>query len=85
MNNLLYYDLFHKEPLNYIYPADQRPWLLASSLCYEKQFWKLHGFAEIDVEMDGLFVRKVEVINIYSTTSHFVLPNLLTLSLLRNA
>lgn len=66
INNLLYYDLFHKKTYNYIYPANQRPWLSGSSLCYKKQFWKRHRFEEIDVGMDGLFVWKASRENIHN-------------------
>lgn len=58
INNLLYYDLRNQQAYNYIYPTDQRAWLLGSSLFYRKQFWKLHPFEDINVGMDGLFVWK---------------------------
>ncbi|MEO8853744.1 MAG: glycosyltransferase [Ginsengibacter sp.] len=64
INNLLYYDLLHQGAFNYIYPSNQRPWLIGSSLCFRKQFWQLHHFEEIDVGMDGLFVWKAASQNI---------------------
>ncbi len=56
INNLLYYDLQNKCGYRYIYPANQKTWLLGSSLCYTKKLWCNNRFADIDVGMDGLFV-----------------------------
>ncbi|GGA88581.1 glycosyltransferase [Puia dinghuensis] len=56
INRLLYYDLRHHRAHQYVYPSDQRVWLIGSSLCYRKKFWEAHRFADIDVGMDGLFV-----------------------------
>ena len=58
INNLLYYDLRKREAFNYVYPSDQRVWLLGSSQCYMREFWRRHRFAEINVGMDGIFVWK---------------------------
>lgn len=56
INHLLYYDLQKQHAFQYIYPANQRVWLLGSSLCYTRETWNQHRFAEIDIGMDGLFV-----------------------------
>ena len=56
INRLLYYDVRLGRAHEYIYPDDQRVWLIGSSLCYRKKFWVLHRFADINVGMDGLFV-----------------------------
>lgn len=56
INNLLYYDLRKKDAHQYIYPPDQRVWLLGSSLCYTKDYWKANNYADINVGMDALFV-----------------------------
>ncbi len=56
INDLFYYDLRNKNAYRYIYPPDQRTWLLGSSLCYTKKLWESHHFADINVGMDGLFV-----------------------------
>ena len=68
INNLLYYDLLNKKAFNYIYPKDQRPWLIGSSLCFKKQFWQLHHFEDINIGMDGLFVWKAPSTNIHIHT-----------------
>jgi glycosyltransferase involved in cell wall biosynthesis/predicted O-methyltransferase YrrM len=56
INHLLYLDLNTKAAFQYIYPPDQRTWLLGSSLCYTKSLWKQNPFASINVGMDALFV-----------------------------
>ena len=56
INNLLYYDVQLKNAYRYVYPKNQRTWLLGSSLCYKKELWYKIPFADIDVGMDGLFV-----------------------------
>ena len=59
INKLLYYDLRRHVAYRYVYPPDQRIWLLGSSLCFQKQTWQCNGFADINVGMDGLFVWKI--------------------------
>lgn len=56
INQLLYYDLHRQSAFQYVYPPEQRTWLLGSSLCYRREFWDNNPFAEINVGMDGLFV-----------------------------
>ena len=56
INSLLYYDFQARNAYQYTYPADQRTWLLGSSLCYTKDLWSQNNFADINVGMDGLFV-----------------------------
>ena len=59
INKLLYYDLRHHQAYRYIYPPDQRTWLLGSSLCYRKKIWNTNRFADINIGMDGLFVWRI--------------------------
>jgi hypothetical protein len=56
INDLFYYDLHNEKGYRYIYPQNQKKWLLGSSLCYTKQLWNKNKFADINVGMDGLFV-----------------------------
>ena len=56
INQLLYYDLSNNQAYEYKYPADQRKWLLGSSLCYLRSRWENNPFENINVGMDGLFV-----------------------------
>lgn len=77
INKLLYYDLLNKKAFQYIYPGNQRPWLLGSSLCFKYELWKNNQFAEIDVGMDGLFIRntpshRVKVLNDHRFSVHMV-------------
>jgi hypothetical protein len=57
INRLLYYDLRNRRAYRYVYPSNQRTWLLGSSLCYGREMWDRNHFADINVGMDGLFVR----------------------------
>jgi len=77
INKLLYYDFRNRKAYQYIYPPDQRKWLLGSSLCYTKQLWRNNRFAEIDVGMDGLFVwntppQHVNVLDNHSFSVHMI-------------
>src|SRR5690554_3223881 len=56
INQLLYFNLTTKHAYRYTYPANQKPWLLGSSLCYTKSLWANNPFANINVGMDALFV-----------------------------
>ncbi len=84
INRLLYYDLRNHCAYRYVYPSDQRAWLLGSSLCYTREFWNRNHFQEIDVGMDGLFVRRVsptrvkalsdETISVHMIHDHNISP-----------
>ncbi|MBX3238398.1 MAG: glycosyltransferase [Chitinophagaceae bacterium] len=80
INTLLYFDVNRKTGFKYIYPRDQRVWLLGSSLCYKKEHWQHHKFADINVGMDGLFVwatpaQQVKVLEDYSFSVHMIHNN----------
>jgi glycosyltransferase involved in cell wall biosynthesis len=80
INQLLYYDLRNGSAYQYVYPANQRVWLLGSSLCYTKELWAKHQFADINVGMDGLFVwaappQRVKVLADSSIAVHMIHDN----------
>ncbi|HVW59461.1 MAG TPA: class I SAM-dependent methyltransferase, partial [Puia sp.] len=61
----------------YVYPSDQRVWLLGSSLCYKKELWQRQRFVENDVGMDGLFVwatppKEVKVLEDHTFSVHMI-------------
>lgn len=77
INNLLYYDLIHKRGFNYIYPSNQKVWLIGSSQCYRKTLWQRNKFADINVGLDGLFVwatpaEKIKVLENSSFSVHMI-------------
>ncbi len=77
INNLFYYDLIHKKGYNYIYPANQKVWLIGSSQCYRKTLWQRNKFADINVGMDGLFswatpAEKIKVLENSSFAVHMI-------------
>ena len=80
INHLLYYDLRTGNAYQYIYPPNQRLWLLGSSLCYVKELWNKNKFADINVGMDGLFVwaassNRVTVLSDPSISVHMIHDN----------
>lgn len=80
INKLLYYDLRNRLGFQYIYPPDQRVWLLGSSLCFTKELWATNVFADINVGMDGLFVwatapERVKVLEDASFSVHMIHEN----------
>lgn len=77
INKLLYFDVNRKTGFQYIYPSDQRVWMLGSSLCYKKELWQRNKFADINVGMDGLFVwatppKEVKVLEDFSFSVHMI-------------
>jgi hypothetical protein len=40
----------------YIYPADQRPWVAGNTLCYTREFWRRNPFPDINVGEDARFL-----------------------------
>jgi len=77
INRLLYFDVVRKQAFQYIYPPDQRVWLLGSSLCYKKELWQRQKFVENDVGMDGLFVwatpsKEVKVLEDHTFSVHMI-------------
>lgn len=80
INTLLYFNLINKNAFQYVYPADQRVWLLGSSLCFKKELWSKNKFADINVGMDGLFVwktppEKIAVLANYNFSVHMIHQN----------
>lgn len=80
INKLYYYDLHHDKGYLYIYPPEQKKWLLGSSLCYTKNAWCKNKFADINVGMDGLFVwalppERVHVLDDSCMAVHMIHPN----------
>jgi len=77
INKLLYFDVVRKQAFQYVYPPEQRVWLLGSSLCYKKELWQRQRFVENDVGMDGLFVwatppREVKVLEDHTFSVHMI-------------
>ncbi|HEY7375772.1 MAG TPA: glycosyltransferase [Polyangia bacterium] len=56
VSDLLYYDLRRATAHRYVYPKQERPWLLGASLFFRRALWQQRKFVEVDVGMDALFV-----------------------------
>ncbi len=77
INTLLYFDIDKKTGFKYVYPPNQKVWLLGSSLCFKKELWKKNKFANINVGMDGLFVwatpkQQVKVLDNFTFSVHTI-------------
>jgi glycosyltransferase involved in cell wall biosynthesis len=70
LNRLLYYDLQTGTAYEYVYPQEQRVWLLGSELCYRKRFWEGHRFVENNVGMDARFVRSADPRSVLPLEDH---------------
>jgi glycosyltransferase involved in cell wall biosynthesis len=55
-DRLLFYDARQGRALEYVYRAVGRPWLAGGTLCYRREWWRSHRFANINVGEDGSFV-----------------------------
>ena len=53
---LLYYDAENRRAWQYVYPTNQRLWLIGNTLCYRRAFWASNRFANINVGEDTRFV-----------------------------
>src|SRR5262249_45947686 len=56
ISDLLYYDIARGTGHRYVYPPQERPWLLGASLFFRRALWERTRFVEVDVGMDALFV-----------------------------
>jgi hypothetical protein len=56
ISDLLYYDIRRGSGHRYVYPPQERPWLLGASLFFRRELWERIRFVEVDVGMDALFV-----------------------------
>lgn len=45
-----------KRAWQYIYPVNEKPWVLGGSLCYTRSFWQRNPFQEINIGEDSGFV-----------------------------
>ena len=77
INQLLYFDLNTHNGFLYVYPPEQRIWLLGSSQCYRKDWWQKIRFDDINVGMDGLFTwatppEKVRALEKHHFAVHFI-------------
>jgi len=66
ISDLLYYDVRRGTGHRYVYPPEERPWVLGASLFFRRELWEQLRFAEVDVGMDGLFVWATPPEKVYS-------------------
>ncbi|NTU86173.1 MAG: glycosyltransferase family 2 protein, partial [Chloroflexales bacterium] len=56
IDTLLFYDLRDGRAWRYVYAGGQRRWVAGSTLCYTRDYWARHLFAEVNVGEDTRFV-----------------------------
>ncbi|MBP8251804.1 MAG: glycosyltransferase, partial [Herpetosiphon sp.] len=56
IHDLLFYDCVKHKAWQYRYPPQQKAWLAGSSLCYRREVWAKHHFANITIGEDSRFV-----------------------------
>jgi methyltransferase family protein/glycosyl transferase family 2 len=56
LDRVLYLDPAASRGWMYVYPGGARPWVAGNSLCYRREFWRRHPFADVDVGEDARFV-----------------------------
>jgi ADP-heptose:LPS heptosyltransferase len=66
LDRLMYYDPAHERAWEYVHPLKRRPWIAGNTLCYRKEVWKQHPFADIDVGEDARFVGECDPARIHA-------------------
>ncbi|HTN53247.1 MAG TPA: class I SAM-dependent methyltransferase [Anaeromyxobacter sp.] len=56
LDRVLYLDPAGARAWLYVYPGGSRPWVSGNSLCYTRDFWRRHPFADVNVGEDSRFV-----------------------------
>ena len=56
LSTLLYYDPIRSQGWRYKFPVEQRPWVAGCTLCYRKEVWRSHPFANISDGEDTRFI-----------------------------
>jgi 2-polyprenyl-3-methyl-5-hydroxy-6-metoxy-1,4-benzoquinol methylase len=56
LDRIFFYAPRQDRAWEYVYPADQRPWVYGASLAYRKAFWKTHPFPAITAGEDTKFI-----------------------------
>jgi hypothetical protein len=56
LDRVLFYEPAADRAWEYAYPVGGRPWVHGATLCYRKEFWERHRFADIQIGEDTRFV-----------------------------
>ena len=54
--SLLFYDAGNGRAWQYVYPPEQRAWLVGGTLCYTRAFWASNRFPNMNIGEDSRFV-----------------------------
>jgi glycosyltransferase involved in cell wall biosynthesis/GT2 family glycosyltransferase len=70
VSRLAFYDLQAARAWRYVYPDDQPPWLIGSSLCFARETWERQRFKAIDVGEDAYFVWALPRERVHALAGH---------------
>jgi hypothetical protein len=56
LKRLYFYDPAAEQAWEYIYSADERPWVSGGTFCYRREFWLTHRFPDMNEGADTVFV-----------------------------
>jgi glycosyltransferase involved in cell wall biosynthesis len=55
IDKVLFYDPRAPSAWEYAYPPGGAPWVYGATLCYRRDFWRAHPFADVTVGEDNMF------------------------------
>ena len=55
IDKVLFYDPSAPSAWEYAYPPGGAPWVYGATLCYRRDFWRAHPFADVTVGEDNVF------------------------------
>jgi hypothetical protein len=70
LSTLLYYDPARSQGWRYKFPVDQRPWVAGPTLCYRKEVWRGHPFANVSDGEDTRFIWELSGATILPLDNH---------------
>jgi ADP-heptose:LPS heptosyltransferase/glycosyltransferase involved in cell wall biosynthesis/SAM-dependent methyltransferase len=56
IDRVLFMDPTARQAWEYVYPAGATPWVCGATLCYRKELWRAHPFADVGIGEDTRFV-----------------------------
>jgi glycosyltransferase involved in cell wall biosynthesis len=70
LRRLYFFDPAAERAWEYIYPGDDRPWVLGSTFCYRREFSREHRFPDMNEGADTVFVWGLRDAEILAHTRH---------------
>ena len=70
LKRLYFYDPSAEQAWEYIYSADERPWVSGGTFCYRREFWQAHRFPDMNEGADTVFVWGLRDAEIFAHIRH---------------